>query len=210
MKTRKNMLIVAVIGLTLLLLTGVLNVVAGNGDDYEKSIQWSSGLEWSAAGTWIITVPTPMGNITMLHIIYAQDLTGTRYGGILKQVNENPTFFGTFPEAESGGDIWATQTVRTGPDSFETTLLYYTIKKGEGPVAETVTIGICNATWRLTGPDTNEGECMLAIYLAEQDADGDGFPDEGQEPAVCAPFTYTSKRLKVMPGCVPPPLPEGE
>lgn len=208
MKTRKNMLLVAIISLTLLLLIGSLSVVAGNGDDYEESIQWTSG--WSAAGTWVITVPTLMGNITMLHIIYPQDLTGTRYGGILKQVNENPTFFGTFPEAEGGAEIWATQTVRTGPDSFETTLLYYTNKKGEGPLAETVTIGIANATWRLTGPDTNEGESMLAIYLAEQDADGDGFPDEGQEPALCTPFTYTSKRLNVLPSCVPPPEPAPE
>lgn len=206
MKTRKNTLLVAIISLTLLLLIGSLSVVAGNGDDYEESIQWTSG--WSAAGTWVITVPTLMGNITMLYIVYPQDLTGTRYGGIVKQVNENPTFFGTFPESEGGAEIWATQTVRTGPDSFETTLLYYTNKKGEGPLAETVTIGIANATWRLTGPDTNEGEAMLAIYMAEQDADGDGFPDEGQEPVVCMPFTYTSKRLKVMPACVPPPEPE--
>jgi hypothetical protein len=208
MKTRKNRLLVAFIGLTLLLLIGSLSVLAGNGNDYEESIQWASGLEWSAAGTWVITVPTPMGNITLLHMLYPQDLTGTRYGGIMKQINENPTFFGTFPEAEGGSDVWASQTVRTGPANFETTLLYYTNKKGEGPVAETVTIYIMNATWRLTGPDTIEGECTLAIYLAEQDANGDGFPDEGQEPAVCTPFTYTAKRLNVMPGCVPPPEPE--
>ena len=53
--------------------------------------------------------------------------------------------------------------------------MYHTTKKGQGPVAETAGIGICNATWRITGPDTNEGESTLAVYLAEQDADGDGF-----------------------------------
>jgi hypothetical protein len=73
---------------------------------------------------------------------------------------------------------------------------------------EIVTIEILNATWRLTGPNTNEGECTLAEYLAEQDINGDGFPDEGQEPAVCMGFTYTSRRLTMIPGCVPTPITE--
>jgi len=207
MKTRKKMLHMAIIGLTILLLIGSLSVTVGEDDDYEESIQWVSGLEWSAAGTWVVTVPTPMGNETLLHIVHAQDLTGTRYGGMMSEVNENPTTFGMFPDVETGS-LWASQTVRTGPDSFESTFLFYGVKKGEGPLAETVNIGICNATWRLTGPNTNEGECTVAFYLAEQDADGDGFPDEGQEPVMCMPFTYTSRRLTMMPGCVPPPEPE--
>ena len=162
----------------------------------------------SPVGTWIVTAPTPMGDITMLHMIHAQDASGKRYGGMLKDTNPDPTLFGTFPQANVGADLWASQTVRTGPDSFESTLLYYSSKKAEGPVPETVFIAIVNATWRLTGPNTNEGEATLAAYLAEQDVDGDGFPDEGQEPAVCMGFTYTSRRLTMMPGCVPPPIPE--
>ena len=45
-------------------------------------------------------------------------------------------------------------------------------------------------------------------YLASQDADGDGFPDPGEEPVNCMPFTFSSRRLRVMPGCVPTPMPE--
>jgi len=214
MKTKKNMILMAVTVLVSLILITGWTVFAGNGvtsepsNEYEKSILRGSGLEWLPVGTWVVTVPTPMGNIVMTHSIHAQDSSGKYYGGIIKQYNTNPTLFGTFPEWEAGGDIWAAQTVRTGPDSFESTLFYHTVKKGEGPVAETVGIGICNATWRLTGPNTNEGESTLAVYLAEQDADGDGLPDEGQEPTVCMGFTYTSKRLTMMPGCVPPPIPE--
>ena len=207
MRTRKNRLIVGLIGFGVVILMTAWSLggdIAGPGDDYERSIVRGSGLEWSPVGTWVVTVPTPMGNETMLHMTHAQDLTGTRYGGMMWEVNENPTTFGLFPDGE-GGSPWASQTVRTGPDSFESTFLFYGIKKGEGPIAETVTIGICNATWRLTGPNTNEGEATVAFYLAEQDIDGDGFPDEGQEPAACMPFTYTSRRLTMMPGCVPPP-----
>ena len=213
MRTIKNMQIVAAIGLGALILTMAWTVCADNvrigaaGDDYEKSILRGSGLEWSPVGTWVVTVPTPMGNETMLHMVHAQDLTGTRYGGMMWEVTENPTTFGTFPDVESGS-CWPSQTVRTGLDSFESTFVTYGIKKGEGPVAQLVNIGICNASWRLTGPNTNEGECTVAFYLAEQDINGDGFPDEGQEPVVCMPFAYTSRRLTMMPGCVPTPMPE--
>lgn len=213
MKSIKNMLLLAGICLGALILTSAWNVFAESGadeastPDYEKDVVRGYGLEWSPVGTWVITAPTPMGDVTLLYSVNAQDSTGTRYSGTLKQVNANPTFFGVFPDAEAGGDIWASQTVRTGPDSFESTFLYYITKKGEGPLDETVGIGIANATWRLTGPNTNEGESTIAMYLAAQDADGDGFPDEGQEPVVCMPFTYTSKRLAMMPGHEPTPLP---
>ena len=44
--------------------------------------------------------------------------------------------------------------------------------------------------------------------LAAQDADQDGFPDEGQEPVVCVPWEWIAKRLTMMLGCVPTPIPE--
>ena len=216
MKTKKNMTLMAVMVLVSLISIMGWTVFADIGiksepsNEYEKSILRGSGLEWSPVGTWICTTPTQFGNFTFIHSIHAQDSSGKYYGGILKQVNTNPTLFGMFPEwqACTSGDIWASQTVRIGPDSFETTLMYYLVKEGENPVAETVSIGICNCKWSLTGPNSNEGVSTLAVYLAEQDADGDGFPDEGQEPAVCMEFTVTSKRLTMMPPCVPTPMPE--
>ncbi|MHC4433785.1 MAG: hypothetical protein ACYTBS_18240 [Planctomycetota bacterium] len=203
MRTKQNKQIIAVVGLGVLMLTIAWTVCADNGtigaagDDYEKSIIRGSGLEWSPVGTWIVTAPTPMGNITLLHSVHAQDSSGNHYGGILRQVNTNHTFFGIFPQAEAGTDIWAVQTVRTGQDSFESTFLYYLTKKGEGPIDETVAIAICNATWRLTGPNTVAGESTIAVYLAEQDVDGDGLSDEGQEPAVCLGFTYTCRVSRI-------------
>jgi len=203
MNTKRSTLAVAAVALVVLLSTVAWNAVAGNGNEYEKSILRGAGLEWSPVGTWVVTAPTPMGVLKILHVVHAQDSSGKRYGGVLKDITADPTLFGTFPEADGGGDFWASQTARTGPDSLESTILYYATKKSEGPIAEIAYIAIMKATWRLTGPNTNEGECTLAAYLAEQDADGDGFPDEGQEPVVCMPFTYTSRRLTMMPGCVP-------
>ena len=60
-------------------------------DYYEKSIKWGDELTRSAEGVWLIPIPTPMGNILMLHTNHAHDLSGTRYGGTMWEVNGNPT-----------------------------------------------------------------------------------------------------------------------
>jgi len=211
MCTQRNIVISILIVLVLLLSTTVWTVFAAStaapDNAYEKSIIYGEGLEWSAAGPWICTTPTPAGPIVMYHVIYPLDSAGKRFSGLLWQVNDDPTSFGAFPEADQAL-CWMTLTVRTGPDTFETTLLHYSTKKGSGPLRETVSISVGHVTWKLTGPNTNEGEATVANYLPAQDADGDGLPDEGQEPVLCIPFTVTSRRLTMMPGCVPTPMPE--
>jgi hypothetical protein len=211
MCTKKNIVVVTSVVLVLLLFSTAWNVFAasilGASDDYENSIQWGKEMAWSPAGVWVVSVPTPMGNILFLHNMYAQDMTGTRWGGVMWQVNENPTTFGMFSAADKGTGYWATQSVRTGPDTIETTMITYGTKARENAPDEIVTIAIGNSKWRTTGPDTNEGNATLAMYLASQDADGDGFPDQGQEPVTCMSFPFSSHRLRVMPGCTPTPTP---
>lgn len=163
--------------------------------------------EYSAEGVWIISIPTPMGVILMLHNNHAQDQTGTRYGGTMLQVNENPTNFGTLPEGERFSH-WITQTIRTDQNTFETTMIGYITKKKENAMDEIIAFDIVTSTWTLTGPDTKQGVSTMSTYLASQDADGDGLPDEGQEPVACTPFEFTGRRLHVMSGCVPPSMPE--
>lgn len=207
MNTRKSVIAIATVVLAILLSTVVWSAFAASGSDYEASIKWGDELAWSAEGVWVVSIPTPMGTILMLHTMHAQDLTGTRYGGTIWQVNDNPTNFGMFPDAE-GGPYWVTQTIRTGPDTYECVMVAYTTKRRENAPHELVASHVVNSTWKITGPDTNEGQSTMATYLANQDADGDGFPDEGEEPVSCMPFAFTSKRLRVMPGCVLTPLPE--
>jgi steroid delta-isomerase-like uncharacterized protein len=163
--------------------------------------------ELSPVGVWVLSIPTPMGNILMLHNNHAQDLAGTRFGGTVIHVNDNPTNFGMFPDVD-GGHGWVSQTVRTGPDTFSTTMLEYGTRSREYVPHELATIGISSSTWQLTGPDTKEGQATYAVYLASQDADGNGFPDEGEEPFSCTAFTFTGRRLHVMPQCELTPLPE--
>ena len=99
--------------------------------------QITSPPEWSAAGVWVLSVPTPAGNILMLHTNHANDPAGTRLGGVMWEVNGNPTHFGTFPDAE-GGNHWVTRTIKIGPNTFETTMLGYATKKREDSPDELV------------------------------------------------------------------------
>lgn len=169
--------------------------------------QITSPPELSPVGVWVLSIPTPMGNILLLHNNHAQDAAGTRFGGTVIHVNDNPTNFGMFPDVDKGRG-WVSQTVRTGPDTFTSTMLIYGTKSRDFAPDELATIGISTGTWQMTGPDTKEGQATYAIYLASQDADGDGFPDEGEEPVSCTPFTFTGRRLHVMPGCTLTPMPE--
>jgi hypothetical protein len=169
----------------------------------KQSIQASMGLDWSPVGTWILTVELSTGTMRMLESVHAQDLSGRHFGGILKQVNVNPTYFGLFPEVDSGDEMYITQMIRIGPDSFESTSLTYGISKEEGSQATTKIIIVVNTQWKMTGPHTIKGNGTVALYLAEQDADGDGLPDEGEAPTTCLPFPFMAKRLHVMPLCEP-------
>lgn len=167
--------------------------------------QMTTAPEYSPVGNWVTSLPSPFGNIVFTHTVSPQERPGGAFSGVMKQVNSNPTSFGMFPEAESGSD-WVTHTVWAGRDRLKTTALAYSTKMGEGPVAEIVSISIAHVDWTLTGPDTNEGNAVQSIYLPEQDADGDGFPDEGEAPVNCMPFTFTSRRLAMWPPCVPVPM----
>ena len=74
---------------------------------------------------------------------------------------------------------------------------------------EIVYISVLYAKMQLTEENTIQGQSTHAFYAPFQDVDGNGLPDDGQEPVACFPYTITSKRVQLMPACVPPP-PEGE
>src|SRR3990172_1790782 len=96
MNKRNNTIKVSIVVLIALLLalawTGFANSASEGGPAP------GSALAWSPVGTWLISSPTPAGNILLLHSIHAQDLTGTNFGGVITQISSNPTYFGMLPE----------------------------------------------------------------------------------------------------------------
>lgn len=211
-KKKRNIVLLGIIGLTALMLTAPWRIVAGYNEGYDGILKTKSDMPesgwagWPVEGVWIVVVPTPAGNITMLHTLDSQDPMGAQFTTVIQQVNKNPTFFGMFPEADSASE-WVGQTIKKGRNSYETTMLIYGTKEGQGPLAEIVHIEVCNANWEIIERNRIEGEATVAVYLADQDGDFDGLPDEDQEPIICAYYTYSAKRLQPIPPCEPTPMP---
>ncbi len=145
--------------------------------------------------------------------ITPQNPEHTKFGQMLQQVNPDPTLSGMFPEADRQSD-WIGQIVQTGWNTYESTVVYYGTQKVEDQLRPQILyIAVLYGEGYLVDLNTLTGAGTFAVFLAEQDADGDGFPDEGQEPIYCGPYTLESiKRVQMMPPCVqaPPPPPEGQ
>jgi steroid delta-isomerase-like uncharacterized protein len=163
--------------------------------------------EWSADGVWIASVPTPMGNMIVKCTWTARDTEKTQLVGEFEQISTYPVLIDIYPDSEEvefAGGLAA----KIELNKYEVTFIQYFTKTTGPSLEEIVGIGIITGTFDLVGPDLATGQGTGAYYLAEQDADQDGFPDEGQEPVVCVPWEWTARRLTIMPGCVPTPIPE--
>ena len=80
--------------------------------------------------------------------------------------------------------------VRTGPDTAAYNSIYYGLKKLDpsSPITtQIVYIGVVKGELNFLGPDKATGIHNFELYYPEQDADGDGFPDEGET----TPFKFT-------------------
>ena len=137
-----------------------------------------------------------------------QNLEGTTFTSVIRQAKPEVTVFGTFPDADHQSDHIG-QTVKTGLNTYESTVIGYGSKNAElpGMLPEVVYISVIYSKVQLVDENTVTGSGAHAFFLASADADGDGLPDEGQEPIVCVPYSITSKRVSLMPPCIPTPIP---
>lgn len=162
--------------------------------------------EWLLDGVWVTAVPSPLGNVLLKCVYVAQDADKTQYSGELEYINNLPLLTDVYPDAEetifAGG-----QAVKTGRGRYKGTFLEYHTKTTGLSQAEIVGMDIISANFEIIGPDLIYGTGTGSYYMATQDADQDGFPDAGQEPAVCLPWGWTAKRLTTMSGCTPMPMP---
>jgi hypothetical protein len=94
------------------------------------------------------------------------------------------------------------EAVRAGPRSFDYTLHSWGLDESNRRVSLLVSSG--TKVFRDGDPDTYDTVCTLAVYLVDQDADGDGLPDAGEIPIVCVPVELTGRRMSVLPPYTPP------
>jgi hypothetical protein len=207
MNSKRNIIILAVITLSALLVTASWDVLVASNNSRDAIDMWNTSQGIPLGGSWICTVPIEdpeLGHIDDLvteWTLSPQNLECTRFNSVLRQVKQNPTFWGSFPEADRETD-WIGLTVQTGWNTFESTVVQYGTKKvEEQPLPQIVYIQVMYGNGRLVDLNTIEAEGTSAIFLQDQDANGDGFPDEGQEPIWCGPYTVTCKRVQIMPPC---------
>jgi hypothetical protein len=111
------------------------------------------------------------------------------------------TLGGLFPTAVRYSTAQG-EAIRTGPRSFDYTLLYW----GLDAANRRVSMVFCSGTKVF-----REGDCgtydtvgnTLAVYLVGQDLDGDGVPDIGETPVACVPLELTGRRFSIRPPCTP-------
>jgi hypothetical protein len=205
MNSRRNIILVAIIALTVGLFATAWSVMAG----FEPApVLVPSGvyvgvhdppLEYPFMQT---VIPTdPAGNT--LTTIYWSDNGYPNLG-----IDQPP-----FSECDSWTRILA-HSVRTGPTTWAGTSIAYGTKKVEGqPNPEIVWL----AVWEGTDTFSDDGntyltEGAIAIFLPEQDKDRDGWPDEDEVPLWCGEVgaTTSTRMPTVFPWEPTPPPPEGE
>jgi hypothetical protein len=162
---------------------------------------------WPLDGIWITSVPTPFGNLIGTTVYVAQDAAKTQYSGTLEWMTVFPLFADLYPDSDpslvksAGGQV-----KMVGRNTYEATFIEYHRKKDEATGAiEIVGMDTVFAHFTLVGPDLIQGYGTASYYMAAQDADQDGFPDEGEEPVMCQPWEWNKRRLTALPSCTPAP-----
>lgn len=198
MKTKQNLIAIVTILMFLVLgSTAMINQTFG------ELVQPTP--EWSPEGQWITAAPTPLGNLIMTSHWIALDAEKTQLIGESKLINGLPLLADLYPEGEE--DYYAGgQAAKVAPNTYDVSYMQYFTKKPGPGVEEIVGLATVSGTFELTGPDSIFGQGTASYYFASQDADQDGFPDDGAEPIVCFPWAWTAKRPPMMPACELPPL----
>lgn len=173
-------------------------------DAYGMMQQIMAPAEYSPDGQWICAAPTPLGSLIITGYWEAANEDGSQLIGQWKQINGFPLLTDLYPEIDVT-EFAGEQAVKIAPNTYAMSMNIYYAKKPGPNVTEIVGIGLMSATFEVLGPDAIQGQGTVAYYLASQDADQDGFPDEGEEAQLCIPWGWTCKRPVMAPGCVPAP-----
>jgi hypothetical protein len=145
-------------------------------------------------GVWIARVVNPITPVpSQWSYVVVADPSGTRasgYGSVDMGFNTTAILGNPYFDPTDSASPILIEIVRTGPDTAAYNAVYYGLKKLDptSPInAAIVYIGVVKGELKFIGPDKAEGTHNFELYYPEQDANGDGLPDEGQT----TPFTFT-------------------
>ena len=192
-------LLLVVVMFAILLSVGVAQS-AGKGSAGRSKCQIQGAWVSSFMGPW----ETPL---IMQETITPLDPAGKKLSYVMHLVNPDATFgfpFPPFSEAETMSDVIG-EAVRSGRNEYEFSLIGYAVKEVPADRGEIVYIWTVSGTMSCVDGKNKTDDVNIAIYLASQDADKDGYPDDEEEPFFCTPGgpLAVGKRVPQMPACVP-------
>jgi hypothetical protein len=183
MNRRRNIVIVLVIGVVALMFATGWNVLA--------SAAWPPDPMpvYSLAGAWIqIIDQDPTDEVDTIAISPEDTVTDK---GFFIQTDVN---MDTSRLQSDSITPWIGTYIRTGTNTWQTKWIGYT-KIDTKPMPTIKWIIVIEGTWTMTSPDRVEFAAAAMIYSPDQDSDGDGLPDEGQQPVAAVPTTGYMKSL---------------
>ena len=156
-------------------------------------------------GAWVArVVGTPLvGQWSYVAIPDPSGRTATGHGSVDLGFNTEAILGYPYFEPTDFASPILIDIVMTAPDMAVYNSVYYGLKRLDPPspvMTQLVYIGVVKGTLKFVGPDKAEGTHNFELYYPEQDADGDGFPDEGQT----TPFTFQLQTIDTRlpsPGC---------
>lgn len=156
-------------------------------------------------GAWVSSFTGPLWNtpLVMQETLVPLDPAGKKLAYTMHLVNPDATFGGGFP-AEYMSDLVG-EAVKTGRNEYEFSLIGYGVRGVADDRDEIVYIWTVTGTMMCSDGENKTDMVQLAVYLGEQDADGDGYPDDGEVPVFCTepgPFAI-GKRVPQMSACEP-------
>jgi hypothetical protein len=191
MTRKRNLAVLLLVGLAAVLIAAPWSIVAGNEGNEAARVNF--------AGAWVDVSNT--GARAIYHVT-ANDSAGNSLSGIGQLVESNPTFYGYCPDAEALTDFVGAG-VRTGPDSVDHTWIGYATKKNVNGTPKIAYIWVISGSLVAADANTLDSVFTLAVFGADADANGDGFPDEGQAPIVAVPGSSIVQRLPLIPLAAP-------
>jgi hypothetical protein len=144
------------------------------------------------------------GGVHVLDLAIPLDAANDRVALVHDLADYDVTLGGLLPTAIRYSTAQG-EAIRTGPRSFDYTLHFWGLDSTNRRVSLVVSSG---------AKVFRDGDCSmydtvggtLAVYLPAQDANGDGFPDDGETPVACVPIELTARRMGILPPCKPSPL----
>jgi hypothetical protein len=210
MNSKKKLAVFVGTVVGLMVTMGVVSYVVAGDEDWPPP-------SWSPEGAWLNIVPLwdpNMGHyddLMSITTLSAVNREGSRFTRVIHSAKPgDPTFGGAFADAYDVTNSIGTAYM-TDWNTLESAGVSYGLQRVEGnPLPQIAYIEVLTSKVQLIDRDTMEGGGTVAIYLPHQDADGDGLPDDNEEPIICIPYTVTSRRIQPMVACEVPSIPQGE